>query len=60
MKIKIAALLVLVAAVPALAQKNWMVERTIHIGGTGGWDYVTVDPQAARYTVRLGNVLGIH
>jgi len=46
MKIKIAALLVLVAALPASAQKNWKVERTIHIGGTGGWDYVTVDPES--------------
>lgn len=45
MKIKIAAFLILVTALPALAQKNWKVERTIHIGGEGGWDYVTVDPR---------------
>ncbi len=45
MKIKIAALLILVAVLPAAAQKGWKVERTLHIGGSGGWDYVTVDPQ---------------
>jgi DNA-binding beta-propeller fold protein YncE len=46
MKIKIAVLLVLLAVVPASAQKNWKVERTIHVGGSGGWDYLTVDPQS--------------
>jgi DNA-binding beta-propeller fold protein YncE len=46
MKIKIATFLILVAALPAIAQKNWKVERTIHIGGTGGWDYLTVDPES--------------
>ena len=25
------------------AQANWSVEKTMHIGGPGGWDYVTVD-----------------
>jgi len=45
MKLKIAALLVLATVIPALAQKDWKVERTIHIGGAGGWDYLTVDPQ---------------
>ena len=47
MKIKIVAFLILVTALPAIAQqKNWKVERTIHIGGPGGWDYVTVNPQS--------------
>ena len=46
MKIKTAVLLVLVAAMPALAQKVWKVERTIHVGGAGGWDYITADPQS--------------
>lgn len=27
----------------ALAQGQWSVEKTFHIGGEGGWDYVTVD-----------------
>lgn len=31
------------AALPALAQSNWAVKKTFHIGGEGGWDYVTVD-----------------
>jgi hypothetical protein len=25
------------------AQGNWAVEKTFHIGGDGGWDYVTLD-----------------
>lgn len=28
-----------------LAQTNWKVENTFHIGGEGGWDYVTFDSQ---------------
>jgi outer membrane protein assembly factor BamB len=28
---------------PCLAQSNWAVVQTFHIGGEGGWDYVTVD-----------------
>jgi len=27
----------------ASAQANWAVQNTFHIGGEGGWDYVTVD-----------------
>lgn len=29
----------------ALAQTNWEVTKTFHIGGEGGWDYLTVDPE---------------
>src|ERR1700757_2649113 len=36
---------------PALAQPNWAVVKTLHIGGDGGWDYVTVDPQSHRLFV---------
>jgi DNA-binding beta-propeller fold protein YncE len=25
------------------AQNKWVVEKTFHIGGEGGWDYITVD-----------------
>ncbi|HET9741444.1 MAG TPA: YncE family protein [Terriglobales bacterium] len=32
----------------ALAQSNWATSNTWHIGGEGGWDYVTVDPQTHR------------
>lgn len=35
----------------ALAQDSWAVEKTFHIGGEGGWDYVTLDPQAHRLYV---------
>ncbi len=31
-----------------LAQGSWAVEQTFHIGGEGGWDYATVDPQRHR------------
>ena len=27
----------------ASAQTNWKVDKTFHLGGDGGWDYVTVD-----------------
>jgi hypothetical protein len=38
-------LLVLASWHPALAQTQWEVVNTFHIGGQGGWDYLTVDPQ---------------
>jgi DNA-binding beta-propeller fold protein YncE len=37
------ALLLSAATLPALAQSHWAVTNTLHIGGDGGWDYVTVD-----------------
>ncbi len=30
-------------AAPAMAQANWAVEKTFHIGGDGGMDYITAD-----------------
>ena len=36
---------------PAGAQAKWDVAKTLHIGGEGGWDYVTVDPQTHRLFV---------
>ena len=33
------------------AQKTWVVEKTFHIGGEGGWDYVTLDPKTHRLYV---------
>ena len=30
---------------PAFGQAGWKVKQTISIGGQGGWDYLTVDPQ---------------
>lgn len=35
----------------AFAQREWAVEKTLHIGGEGGWDYVTVDAQNHRLYV---------
>lgn len=51
------------------AQSPWAVEKTFHIGGEGGWDYVTVDAPNHRLFVtrsthtmaidtKTGNVLG--
>ena len=45
------AVLPLAGSLPALAQANWEVTRTIHIGGEGGWDYLTVDAQTHRLFV---------
>jgi DNA-binding beta-propeller fold protein YncE len=38
-------------ALQALALADWAVVNTFHIGGEGGWDYVTVDPQTHRLYV---------
>jgi hypothetical protein len=35
----------------ASAQDQWAVEKTFHIGGEGGWDYITVDPDNHRLYV---------
>jgi DNA-binding beta-propeller fold protein YncE len=42
----------LVGAVsPLFAQAHWAVTNTFHIGGEGGWDYVTVDAPHHRFFV---------
>lgn len=38
-------------SLPVLAQSEWTVTNTLHIGGEGGWDYLTVDPQTHRLYV---------
>jgi len=46
MKIKhalAAGLLLCTAAWSAVAQPTWSVKQTMHIGGDGGWDYITPD-----------------
>lgn len=43
--------LLLAAATAASAQINWAVSNTFHVGGEGGWDYVTVDPATHRLFV---------
>jgi len=35
----------------AAAQGSWAVEKTFHIGGEGGWDYVTLDAENHRLYV---------
>ncbi len=42
------------------AQQEWAVEKTFHIGGVGGWDYVTVDSTAHRlYVTRTTHTMVI-
>ncbi|MDQ6664699.1 MAG: YncE family protein [Acidobacteriota bacterium] len=46
--------LVLANSVPALAQTDWEVVKTFHVGGQGGWDYLTVDSRTHRLYVPRG------
>src|SRR5690349_22095509 len=43
--------LLLLAVPQAVAQTDWAVTKTLPIGGPGGWDYLTVDPQTHRLYV---------
>jgi DNA-binding beta-propeller fold protein YncE len=36
---------------PATAQSNWQVTKTLPVGGVGGWDYLTVDAPGHRLFV---------
>src|SRR3984957_9786328 len=36
---------------PLTAQTQWQVAKTFHVGGEGGWDYLTVDPPNHRFFV---------
>lgn len=50
----------LVFAVPALSAQSWQVLRTIHVGGEGGWDYVTVDaPNHRLFVTRTTHTLAL-
>jgi len=49
--VSLAAALVAAACLPVLAQAQFDVTRTIHVGGEGGWDYVTVDAPTHRLFV---------
>jgi DNA-binding beta-propeller fold protein YncE len=54
------AALALIPAGRAFAQGQWAVEKTFHIGGEGGWDYVTLDEQNHRlYVPRTTHTLVI-
>jgi DNA-binding beta-propeller fold protein YncE len=45
------ALPALAGSLPGRAQTQWDVTKTMHIGGEGGWDYITVDPATHRLFV---------
>ena len=40
-----AVFLIAVFSLAHAQQPTWQVAKTLHIGGEGGWDYVTIDPQ---------------
>ncbi|HEU4634996.1 MAG TPA: hypothetical protein VFS41_02380 [Edaphobacter sp.] len=44
-------LALLAASLPSLAQASWKVQKTLSVGGQGGWDYLTVDPATHRLFV---------
>src|SRR6516162_11622858 len=46
-KILLASLAILLpgSLVRVQAQSDWQVNKTFSVGGQGGWDYLTVDPQ---------------
>jgi DNA-binding beta-propeller fold protein YncE len=42
------------------AQSRWSVQKTFHIGGDGGWDYVTVDaPRHRLFVTRSTHTMAI-
>ena len=41
----------LIGALPVIAQGDWAVVKTFHVGGAGGWDYLTVAPETHRLYV---------
>jgi YVTN family beta-propeller protein len=42
------------AAVPAFAQKQFKVTNRVKLGGEGGWDYLTYDPDGKRLFITRG------
>ena len=44
-------LLLIAGRLPARAETAWDVVKTFQVGGQGGWDYLTVDPQTHRLYV---------
>jgi DNA-binding beta-propeller fold protein YncE len=55
-----AGLLATMGALVAPAQTNWHVMNTFHVGGEGGWDYVTVDaPNHRLFVTRSTHTLAI-
>ena len=55
-----ASMLAALAVLPAAAQSNWQVQRTFHVGGEGGWDYVTIDaPNHRMFVTRTTHTMAI-
>lgn len=45
---------------PASAHAQWAVEKAFHVGGDGGWDYVTVDaPEHRLFVTRSTHTMAI-
>lgn len=51
----IATCLLLGTSLNVFSQSTWGVKQTFHVGGEGGWDYVTVDPHTHRVFVTRTN-----
>jgi DNA-binding beta-propeller fold protein YncE len=47
----VSAFFLFACSLSVLAQSEWTVTNTLHIGGEGGWDYLTVDSQTHRLYV---------
>ena len=47
--------LCVIAAIPAVAQKSYKLADRVKLGGEGGWDYLTYDPDGSRVFVTRGN-----
>jgi YVTN family beta-propeller protein len=44
----------LIAALPAVAQKSFKLTERVKLGGEGGWDYLTYDPDGSRVFITRG------
>lgn len=59
-RLLIGLVLLTVGVLPLPAQTNWQVLNTFHVGGDGGWDYVTIDPPQHRlFVTRSTHTLAI-
>lgn len=44
-------ILLFASLLPVQAETDWQIKKTFSVGGPGGWDYLTVDPQTHRLYV---------
>jgi DNA-binding beta-propeller fold protein YncE len=55
-----ASLLVAMTGLSASAQSTWQVQRTLQVGGEGGWDYVTIDaPNHRLFVTRSSHTMAV-